>query len=116
MKQGENTSTLSAKPRELSFRSIFYGLLVGLVLMCVMMYLDVVLGMDTNVAMIASVIGILLVPTIGGPTNRREINLMQTCATATIYAALFVYDNITAMFMMGGRTESAADLCPADSD
>ncbi len=101
MKQGENTSTLSAKPRELSFRSIFYGLLVGLVLMCVMMYLDVVLGMDTNVAMIASVIGILLVPTIGGPTNRREINLMQTCATATIYAAFSVYDNITAMFMMG---------------
>ena len=101
MKQGMTAPCLPAEQKEFTFRAIFYGLLIGVVLMCVMVYLDVVLGMDTNIAPIASMIGILLVPTIGGPTNRREINLMQSCATATIYAAFSVYDNITAMFMMG---------------
>lgn len=101
MKQVTTAPNLQGGQREFTFRSIFYGLLIGLVLMCVMVYLDVVLGMDTNVSTIASMIGILVVPTIGGPTNRREINLMQSCATATIFAAFSVYDNITSMFMMG---------------
>lgn len=101
MKQVTTAPNLQGEQREFTFRSIFYGLLIGLVLMCVMVYLDVVLGMDTNVSTIASMIGILVVPTIGGPTNRREINLMQSCATATIFAAFSVYDNITSMFMMG---------------
>lgn len=101
MKQVTSAPAFSGEQKDFTFRAVFYGLLIGLVLMCVMAYLDIVLGMDTNVATIASMIGILVVPTIGGPTNRREINLMQSCATATIFAAFSVYDNITAMFMMG---------------
>ncbi len=101
MKQVTSAPALSGEQKDFTFRAVFYGLLIGLVLMCVMAYLDIVMGMDTNVATIASMIGILVVPTIGGPTNRREINLMQSCATATIFAAFSVYDNITAMFMMG---------------
>lgn len=105
MKQATNQGpVLAVEQKEFTLRAVFYGILIGLILMCVMVYLDVVLGMDTNIAPIASMLGILLVPTIGGPTSRREINLMQSCATATIYAAFSVYDNITAMLMMGEET------------
>ena len=69
MKQVTSAPALSGEQKDFTFRAVFYGLLIGLVLMCVMAYLDIVMGMDTNVATIASMIGILVVPTIGGPTD-----------------------------------------------
>lgn len=58
--------------REFSFRAIVIGVLIGLLLMALMMYLDAVLGLDTDVAPIASMIGVLLIPLFGGPTNKRS--------------------------------------------
>lgn len=87
--------------REFSFRAIFFGVLIGLLLMALMMYLDAVLGLDTDVAPIASMLGVLLIPLFGGATNRREVNLMQTCATATTFAAYSLTGNIVPLLMMG---------------
>lgn len=91
--------------REFSFRAIFFGVLIGLLLMALMMYLDAVLGLDTDVAPIASMIGVLLIPLFGGPTNRREVNIMQTCATATTFAAYSLTGNIVPLLMMGEKLE-----------
>lgn len=87
--------------KEFSFRAVFFGVLIGLLLMALMMYLDAVLGLDTDVAPIASMIGVLLIPLFGGPTNRREVNIMQTCATATTFAAYSLTGNIVPLLMMG---------------
>ena len=91
--------------REFSFRAIFFGVMIGLLLMALMMYLDAVLGLDTDVAPIASMIGVLLIPLFGGPTNRREVNIMQTCATATTCAAYSLTGNIEPLLMMGEKLE-----------
>ena len=91
--------------REFSFRAIFLGVLIGLLLMCLMMYLDAVLGLDTDVAPLASMLGVYLIPLFGGRTNRKEINIMQSCATATTFGAYSLTGNIVPMLMLGGKLE-----------
>ncbi len=101
MKKETKAPTLPGSGQEFSFRAIFFGILIGLLLMALMMYLDAVLGLDTDVAPIASMIGVILIPLFGGPTNRKEVNIMQTCATATTFAAYSLTGNVVPMLMMG---------------
>lgn len=101
MKKEQSTPNLSGSEREFSFRAIFFGILIGLLLMALMMYLDAVLGLDTDVAVVASMIGVILIPLFGGPTNRKEVNIMQTCATATTFSAYSLTGNVVPMLMMG---------------
>lgn len=101
MKKEINGQALPERNREFSFRAIFFGILIGLLLMALMMYLDAVLGLDTDVAVVASMIGVILIPLFGGPTNRKEVNIMQTCATATTFSAYSLTGNVVPMLMMG---------------
>lgn len=101
MKKEINSQVLPERDREFSFRAIFFGILIGLLLMALMMYLDAVLGLDTDVAVVASMIGVILIPLFGGPTNRKEVNIMQTCATATTFSAYSLTGNVAPMLMMG---------------
>lgn len=105
MKNTRTTPDAQTQQREFSFRAIFFGVTVGLMLMALMMYMDAVLGLDTDVAPIASMIAVLLIPLFGGPTNRREVNIMQTCATATTFAAYSLTSNMVPMLMMGHKLE-----------
>ncbi len=104
-KEMTNPETIPATEKEFTFRAIFFGVLIGLLLMALMMYLDAVLGLDTDVAPIASMIGVLLIPLFGGPTNRKEVNIMQTCATATTFAAYSLTGNVAPLLMMGEELE-----------
>lgn len=54
------------REKEFTFRAIFFGILVGIILQCVMVYLDAVAGLDMNVSSIATMLGILLMPLVGG--------------------------------------------------
>ncbi|MGC2872375.1 OPT/YSL family transporter [Ihubacter sp. mB4P-1] len=101
MKKDMQTPSFAGSGREFSFRAIFFGILIGLMLMALMMYLDAVLGLDTDVAVVASMIGVILIPLFGGPTNKREVNMMQTCATATTFAAYSLTGNVVPLLMMG---------------
>lgn len=101
MKKEDNIPGIAGREREFSFRAIFFGILIGLLLMALMMYLDAVLGLDTDVAPIASMIGVLIIPLFGGKTNRKEVNIMQTCATATTFAAYSLTGNMVPTLMMG---------------
>ena len=96
-----NTTSNPRVEREFSVRAVVCGILIGLLLMAMMMYLDGVLGLDTDVAPIASTIGIFLIPLIGGPTNRKEVNIMQTTATAVTFSAYSLTGNYVPMLMMG---------------
>lgn len=98
-----NTIVTSQRERELSIRAIVIGLLIGLLLMAMMMYLDGVLGLDTDVAPIASTIGIFLIPLFGGKTNRKEVNIMQTTATAVTFSAYSLTGNYIPMLMLGAE-------------
>ncbi len=101
MKKEINSQVLPERDKEFTFRAIFFGVLIGLLLMAMLMYLDAVLGLDTDVAVIASMIGVILIPLIGGPTNKKEVNIMQTCATATTFSAYSLTSNYAPMLMMG---------------
>lgn len=101
MKQEKKSTDILSVEREFSFRAVFFGVLIGLLLMALMMYLDAVLGLDTDVAPIASMIGVLLIPMFGGKTNKREVNIMQTCATATTFAAYSLTGNVVPLLMLG---------------
>ena len=87
--------------REFSFRSVLWGCLVGLVLMALMTYLMAVLGMDINISPVGTVLGLVLIPMIGGKTNKKEVNIMQTCASAVGCSCLALPMTYVAALMLG---------------
>ena len=100
----ESTSTFEKKTnrveKEFTVRAIFWGIIVGLIMMALLIYLGAVAGMDFNVSPVASILGVILIPLIGGPTNKKEINIMQTTASAVALSCtgLAIY-YVAAMFL-----------------
>lgn len=100
----ESTSTFEKKTnrveKEFTVRAIFWGIIVGLIMMALLIYLVAVAGMDLNVSPVASILGVILIPLIGGPTNKKEINIMQTTASAVALSCtgLAIY-YVAAMFL-----------------
>lgn len=86
--------------KEFTVRAIFWGIIVGLIMMALLIYLVAVAGMDLNVSPVASILGVILIPLIGGPTNKKEINIMQTTASAVALSCtgLAIY-YVAAMFL-----------------
>ncbi|MDL2257541.1 OPT/YSL family transporter [Eubacteriales bacterium OttesenSCG-928-K08] len=70
------------KEREFSLRAMIWGVVVGIIMMALISYMLAVIGLDMNVSPVSIVLGILLVPLIGGKSNVREITQMQTTASA----------------------------------
>ncbi|CCQ95312.1 membrane hypothetical protein [[Clostridium] ultunense Esp] len=100
----ESTSTFEKETnrieKEFTVRAIFWGIIVGLIMMALLIYLVAVAGMDLNVSPVASILGVILIPLIGGPTNKKEINIMQTTASAVALSCtgLAIY-YVAAMFL-----------------
>lgn len=76
--------------KDFTLRGMVWGVIVGLVMMALLAYMHALLGLDFNVSPVSIVLGILLVPAIGGATNVYEVTMMQTTASAvaTIIPAL----------------------------
>lgn len=88
-------------PKEFTLRAIILGVLIGFILEALLLYLDGVLGLDMNIAPVASMLGIFLIPLFGGKTSQREVNIMQSTATAVAFAAYTMSGNYTPLLMMG---------------
>ncbi len=78
------------KEKELTFRALFWGVIVGLILLALSIYLYAVVGMDINPAPVASMLGIFLLPVIGGKVSKKEVNIMQTTASAVVCGSLAI--------------------------
>jgi len=100
------------KEKEFTFRAIFFGILVGIILQCVMVYLDAVAGLDMNVSSIATMLGILLMPLVGGAVSIREVNIMQTCASAVALCYGSMTGNYMAMMLTGQKFDWLGTLIP----
>ncbi len=100
------------KEKEFTFRAIFFGILIGVVLLCVMIYLDAVAGMDMNISPVATMLGILFMPLIGGATGIREVNIMQTCASAVAWCSVSLTGNYMAMMLMGQKFDFWGIIIP----
>lgn len=87
--------------REFSFRGVLFGCIVGLVLMVLMTYLLAVLGMDMHISPVATVLGIVLIPLFGGKTSKKEVNIMQTVASAVGCSCLALPTTYVAALIMG---------------
>lgn len=68
--------------REFSLRAMIWGVVIGIFMMALISYMLAVIGLDMNISPISIMLGILLVPLIGGKSNVREITQMQTTASA----------------------------------
>ncbi len=107
MKNNEENNAVME--REFSFRSVLFGCIVGLVLMALMIYLLSVLGMDMNISPVATVLGIIFIPLFGGKTNRKEVNIMQTCASAVGFSCMALPTTyVVALFL--GETFNPMEL------
>lgn len=102
----------AAPEREFSFRALFWGVVIGLILLALMIYLDAVAGLDMNVSPIASVLGIFLIPLIGGKTSTREVNIMQTCASAVAFSCAALSSINVAAMMLGREFSFIGALVP----
>ena len=104
--------TKAVKEREFSFRGILFGCIVGLVLMVLLTYMLAVLGMDINISPVATVLGIMLIPIFGGKTSKKEVNMMQTCASAVGCSCLALPTTYVAALIMGEEFKIMELLIP----
>lgn len=104
-------NTVVEERSEFSPRAIIFGIGIGLILLAMLIYLDAVAGMDLNVAPVATIVGIFLLPLFGGPTNRREINIMQACASATAFSCMSLTGNYIAMLLSGQKFDFVGVIC-----
>ncbi len=63
-------------------RSIVVGVLLGLLLMVLMYYMTMRMGFTVDISSLAALIAIAVLPIFGGKTNKYEVNLVQTIASA----------------------------------
>ncbi len=98
--------------REFSFRSVLFGCIVGLVLMVLITYLLAVLGMDMNISPVATVLGITILPIFGGKTTKKEVNIMQTVASAVGCSCLALPTTYVAALFMGEEFKIMELLIP----
>lgn len=106
------TTNASEKEREFSLRALFCGVVVGLILMALNIYLAAVVGMDINVSPVASLLGIFLIPLFGGKATKKEVNMMQTCASAVAFSCGAVPMIYFATMMLGQKFSLIGALVP----
>ncbi len=63
-------------------RSIIFGVILGLLLMVLMYYMTMRMGFTVDISSLAALIAIAILPIFGGKTNKYEVNLVQTIASA----------------------------------
>lgn len=90
-----------AKEKEFSLRAVLFGCLAGLLLMVLLTYLLAVLGMDIHISPVATVLGVLLLPIFGGKVTKKEINIMQTCASAVGSSCLALPTTYVSALILG---------------
>lgn len=100
MKMGrQSESPKIQEKKEFTGRAVIWGILIGIIMLTLSIYLLAAAGMDMNVSVVASAMGVMLIPLIGGATNKKEVNIMQTTASAVAYGSLgLVSCYIAAMF------------------
>jgi len=69
-------------------RAIIWGLVIGIILQATIYYMTMALGFSTDVSGLSALFAMLVVPIIGGKTNRYEINIVQTLASTTAAMAI----------------------------
>jgi len=87
--------------KEFTFRAVLWGIIVGIIMMALLIYLAAVAGMDLNVSPVASVLGVILIPLVGGATNKKEINIMQTTASAVALSCSGLAVNYISAILLG---------------
>lgn len=101
MKKVQSNESNTIQKKEFSARSIIWGIIIGVIMLALSIYLLAAVGMDMNVSVVASALGVMLMPLIGGATNKKEVNIMQTTASAVAYGSLGLVSCYVAAMLFG---------------
>jgi len=100
------------KEKEFTIRSMVFGILLGTLFIALIMYLDAVTGLDMDISPVITMLGIMLMPVFGKAVNIKEVNIMQTCASAVAWSGGALTGNYVAMLLMGEEFRVWGTLIP----
>lgn len=96
-------ATVAPRQKELTVRAVICGLLIGLLMDGVIMYLMIKVGMSIPVAPIAALLAMAALPLIGGKASTLEVNIVQTMSSAVAYSCCAGAMTIPAIIMFGAK-------------
>lgn len=97
----ENEAQPAVPKKEFTVRAVIWGLILGAVIMAANIYVAVLLGMSVGISFISALLAMIVVPVIGGRTNAKEINIIQTIVTAFAVAATATISVIPCAILFG---------------
>lgn len=100
------------KEKEFTLRSMVFGVLLGTLFLALIMYLDAVAGLDMDISPVVTMLGIMLMPLCGKAINMKEVNIMQTCASAVAWSGAALTGNYVALLLMGEKFRFWGALIP----
>lgn len=99
---GENTVNTPCE-KEFTARAVIWGLLIGVLLLGVYMALQIMTGIGVGMSPVAALLGLVLVPIFGGKASKKEINIVQTIASAVTVGGAVVTTTLAAILMGGAE-------------
>ncbi len=97
----ENEVQPAVPKKEFTVRAVIWGLILGALIMAANIYVAVLLGMSVGISFISALLAMIVVPIIGGRTNAKEINIIQTIVTAFAVAATAAISVIPCAVLFG---------------
>lgn len=101
---------MELEKREFTLRAVLCGIFAGVILSALLIYLYSFAGMDINASPIGCLMGIVLLPLFGGKAGKRELNIMQTTASAVTLSAAGLATNYVAAMVLGLEFDWASVL------
>jgi uncharacterized oligopeptide transporter (OPT) family protein len=97
----EEVQPVIKKNNEFTVRAVVWGLLLGALILMANLYVVVLTGMSVGLSFLSAMLALVVVPMIGGRTNAKEINMMQTIVTAFAGAATAAVSIIPCALLFG---------------
>lgn len=105
--ESPHTAPLNGE-KEFTVRAVLWGIVIGILLLGVYMALQIMTGIGVGMSPVAALLGLILLPIIGGKASKKEINIVQTISSAVTVGGAVVTNTIAAMLMGGAEFDFVA--------
>jgi len=95
--------TQTSEEKEFSTRAVIWGVVLGILLLGVSMAVLVMTGIGVGMSPVAALLALAVLPLIGGKASKKEVNIVQTIASAVTVGGSVVTSTLAAMLMGGSE-------------
>lgn len=87
--------------KEFTPRAVIWGLVIGLLMLCMTLYLMVMVGVTVAISPLSALLGLAVLPIIGGMATKKEINIVQTIASSVAASGMAASTSFAGAMLFG---------------